>query len=239
MMKKKAVIIGATSGIGEALAQTMAADGWMVGITGRRGAELERIRAKLPERFTAAAFDVTAPDATLHLEKLIEEMGGIDLLVLSSGMGELNPTLNPDLERMTNNLNVSAFTEIIVFAYDYFLKRGGGTIAAITSVAGLRGDAIAPSYSASKAYQINFLEGLRKRSAKRGENIRVIDLRPGSVDTAMMKGEGHFWISTPEKAARTMYRAIGKKKAVQYVTSRWRYAGWLFRNMPAKLYMKI
>lgn len=238
-MNKNAIIIGATSGIGRALAEEMAADGWTVGITGRRAEELERMCRNRPDRFVAAAFDITAPDATVCLGQLIDRMGGIDLLILSSGTGELNPTLDYGLEKITNDLNVCAFTEIIVYAYDYFSKRGGGSIAAITSVAGLRGDNVAPSYSASKAYQINFLEGLRKRSAKSGENITITDLRPGSVDTAMMKGEGHFWISTPERAAKTIYRAIRKKKAVQYVTPRWRIVAWLFRNMPAKIYKSL
>lgn len=236
---RKAIIIGATSGIGKALAERMAEDGWTVGITGRRSEELNRMCEKHPESFVASAFDITATGAITNLERLIEKMDNIDLLVLSSGTGELNRMLNPDIEKSTNDINVCAFTDIMLFAYRYFLKQGGGSIAAITSVAGLRGDDIAPSYNASKAYQIIFLEGLRKRSAKRNENITVTDLRPGSVDTAMMKGEGHFWISTPEKAAETIYHAILKKKAVQYVTPRWCIAAWLFKNMPDKLYLKF
>ena len=236
---KKAIIIGATSGIGKALAEVMVEDGWQLGITGRRAGLLEEIAARNPEVIELAAFDLTADNATSKLEEMIAAMGEIDLLVLSSGTGDLDSDLDPAITRRTNTLNVDAFSEVVLFAYKYFAGKGGGHIAAITSVAGLRGGDDSPSYGASKAYQINFLEALRKRSLKLKENVSVTDLRPGSVDTDMMKGDGHFWISTPEKAARTMYKGISKRKSVQYVTPRWRFIGGLLNIMPRKLYNRI
>ena len=236
---KKAIVIGASSGIGKELALALSRSGYMVGITGRRGELLEEVRATAPENFVVAEFDAAAADATDRLRELIDRMGGVDLFILSAGTGHLNPELDTALEADTNRLNVDAFVAMTLFAYDYFLTRGGGHIAAITSVAGMRGEAAAPSYSASKAYQTNYLEGLRKRSAKRGENITVTELRPGSVATDMMKGEGHFWISTPERAAEVMLRAIKKRKAVQYVTPRWKTIGWMLKWMPRRIYDKI
>lgn len=236
---RKVIIIGASSGIGRALAQTMAADVWHVGITGRRAEMLDEVRNRNPKSFTTAVFDVTAPDAITRLEELIGKMGGIDMLVFSSGTGDLDPALDVTIETRTNALNVEAFTSVMIFAYNYFLGRGGGHIAAITSVGGMRGMAVSPAYGASKAYQINFLEGLRSRSAKQKENITVTDLRPGLVDTDMMKGDKFFWVSSPQHAAQTMYKALRKGKRMQYVSPRWRFIGGLLNVMPRRLYDRL
>lgn len=232
-------MIGATSGIGRAVAQKLVAEGWLVGITGRRADKLDELKASSLDKFVVSAFDATSEDALSRLDSLINELGGLDLLVFSSGTGDLNPGLAYDIEERTNRLNVTAFTAVIDHTYNYFLRQGGGHIAAITSVMGVRGSGSAPSYAASKAYQINYLEGLRQRSVKAKEGIVITDIRPGSVNTDMMKGEGHFWIATPEKAARTICRAISRKKSVQYVTPRWRIVGWLLRNMPRGVFNRM
>lgn len=233
---KKAVIIGASSGIGRELAALMATQGWQVGITGRRRKLLEELAATDPASFTVAAFDATNENAPQEVAALIERMGGIDLLVFCSGTGDLNPELDKATELATNRLNVDAFSRVMLYAYNYFRSRGEGHLAAVTSVAGVRGLAISPAYGASKAYQINFLEALRQRSLKQKEGITVTDLRPGSVDTQMMKGEGHFWIATPRRAAEVMLRAIEKGRAVQYVTPRWALMGGLINVMPKWMY---
>ena len=236
---KKAVVIGATSGIGRALAILMAERGWTVGVTGRRGERLAELEREYPGSFVSSVFDVTSPDGVEKLAGLVAALDGVDLLVYNSGTGDLNPDLDPVPELRTNAVNVEAFTGAMVFAYNYFAALGGGHIAAVTSIMGLRGSGAAPSYAASKAYQINYLEGLRQRSAKEGKRITVTDLRPGSVDTAMMKGEGHFWISSPERAARVIMKAIDRRKAVQYVTPRWRIIGAMLKRLPRFLFNKL
>ena len=99
------------------------------------------------------------------------------------------------------------------WCYRYFECRGGGCLAAVTSVRGLRGSRTAPSYAASKAYQINYLESLRQKACRQKLPIRVVDIRPGSVRTAMMKGEGHFWIASPQRAAQCICRAVRKGRS--------------------------
>lgn len=236
---RKAIVIGATSGIGRALARRLAHEGYKVGITGRRAGELADLAAAEPESFVPAVFDVTAEDAVAGLQELISRLGGLDLFVFNAGTGDLNPTLDPRTEERTNRLNVEAFTRLCGEAYKQMQAYGGGHIAAVTSVMGLRGSGAAPSYAASKAYQINYLEGLRQRSAKGGHGITVTDIRPGSVDTAMMKGEGHFWIATPERASLVIARAIARKKSVQYVTPRWAIVGRLLKMMPRAIYNRL
>lgn len=234
-----AIVIGATSGIGRELARLLATEGRRVGITGRRAELLDTLRSENPDAYETAAFDAAAEDAARNLEELWYRLGSVGFVAVCAGMGEMNPALDEVPELQTAALNVNGFTRLCTTAYLRFAARGGGHLAAITSIMGLRGDGIAPAYAASKAYQINYLEGLRKRSIKNRENIVVTDLRPGSVDTAMMKGEGHFWIASAEEAAQCALRAINKRKAVQYITPRWRIIGFLLRILPRTLYYKL
>ena len=234
-----AIVVGATSGIGRELARLLAAAGCRVGVTGRRAELLETLLAENPERYETATFDAAASDASQQLEGLWNRLGRVKLVVICAGTGAINPGMDEAPELHTAALNVAGFTRITGYVYKRLAAQGGGHLAAITSVMGLRGADLAPAYAASKAYQINYLEGLRKRSEKNGESVVVTDLRPGSVDTAMMQGEGHFWIATAEEAARCALRAIRRRKATQYITPRWRTIGILLRSLPRSLYNKL
>lgn len=236
---KNAIIVGATSGIGRAVAVALAAQGWRVGITGRREELLREVKATAPATFETVVFDVTDDATERHLAALAEALGGFSLLIYSSGAGDINRELDYAIEEHTNRVNVDGFTRAMDWAYRYFLKNNGGHLMAITSVMGLRGSGNAPAYAASKAYQVNYLQGLQQRAAHDPVLIHVTDIRPGSVNTAMMKGEGHFWISTPEEAAKYILRAIKKKKYIQYVSPRWRLVGNLLKNIPGFLHRKI
>lgn len=236
---KTAIVIGATSGIGREAARQLAAQGCRVGITGRRETLLQELAAEAPERYVSMAFDAAAPDAADRLEQLAASLGRVDLILFCAGTGDLNPALNEAIERRTNRVNVDAFTCVADWSYRYLLLQGGGCFAAVTSVMGLRGSGTAPAYAASKAYQISYLQGLQQRAAHESVPIRIIDIRPGSVDTAMMKGEGHFWISTPAQAAACLLRAIDRGKRIQYVTPRWKSVALVLHHMPDWLHRKM
>jgi len=217
--QRKAVILGSTSGIGKEMALWLAAQGWRVGITGRRENLLHDLNSLNSDAFVSRVIDINDRDALLDgLEKLANLLDGIDMMVISSGVGFFNPDLDDPIELKTIETNVTGFTVAADWGYRYFKQRGHGRLAAITSVAGLIGEAEAPAYSASKAYQISYLDGLRKRAGKDMPDVSITDIRPGSVRTDMMKGDGHFWISSPERAADIACRAILKGKSVQYVT---------------------
>ena len=159
---KRAIVIGATSGIGRALAERLAAEGYRVGVTGRREALLEELAASRPGSFCYAAADIMDPAAACAaLERLAGELGGMDLCVVSAGTGDLNPGLDYALEEPAIRTNVVGWTAAVDWAYGRFEERGGGHLVVITSVGGLRGGGAAPAYNASKAYQINYAEGLR------------------------------------------------------------------------------
>jgi short-subunit dehydrogenase len=236
---KKAIVVGASSGIGKELAIILAENGYKVGITGRRDQLLLNLQATQPERFMVSCFDVTDVDkVSVHLQQLTDELGGLDLLVLSSGTGKINPSLDPNIERATNDVNVAGFTEVANWAVSNFETQGHGHFAAITSVAAIRGSRHAPAYNASKAYQVNYLEGLRQRAFRLKKQIYITDIRPGFVDTAMAAGNV-FWMAPADKAARQIFSAIKNKESVVYITKRWRIVAFLMRLLPGFLYERL
>ncbi len=137
---KKAIVIGASSGIGLEVAKLLIEQGWMVGVAGRRVELLQGIGATAVERI-----DVTTNDATDALQRLIGKTGGMDLFFYASGIGKQNRELKEDIELATMQTNGVGFTRMIGEAYRYFASHGGGHIAAITSIAGTKGLGPAPS----------------------------------------------------------------------------------------------
>lgn len=234
---KKAIIVGATSGIGRELANILAENGYQVGITGRRKALLAALKNERPEVYITKTFDVTDTELSqIELDALVQELGGLDLLVISSGTGELNEHLDFSLEKRTIDTNVTGFTVIADWAFKYFQSQGHGHLAAISSIAGIRGLRQSPSYGATKAYQSNYLEALRQKAGHERLPITVTDIRPGFVDTDMAKGEGLFWVSPVEKAAKQIFHGLNKKKQVLYVTRRWALVAFVLRRIPNVLY---
>lgn len=188
MTIRRAIIVGATSGIGCELAKVFAAHGCEVGVAGRRSDLLEKLAGELATRTCAAVIDVRDTEPAIRsLEKLLAEMGEVDIIVISAGTGHVNPSLDWPPEKDTIDTNVAGFAAMAGTAMGYFARRGSGHLVGISSVAGARGDGMAPAYNASKAFISNYLEGLRKKAAKEGLAITVTDIRPGFVDTAMMK----------------------------------------------------
>jgi short-subunit dehydrogenase len=237
---KKAIIVGASSGIGKGIAKVLAENGYKVGITGRKKELLDELKKEKPDFFLTKVFDVTDTNNTIEkLEELVLELEGLDLLILSSGTGKFNEALDFDIEKETIDLNVTGFTNIIGWTISYFEKQNYGHLAAITSAAGLRGSKQAPSYNASKSYQINYLEGIRQRATKSKKPIFITDIRPGLVDTKMAKGEGLFWIMPVEKVVTQIFKAIKRKKKAVYVTKRWGFISRLLKILPRFIYDKM
>lgn len=237
---KKAIIVGATSGIGKQLAILLADKGYTVGVTGRREALLLELQTAYPDKILPLAFDVTDTDLVSDkLDELSRQLGGLDLLVLSSGVGDFNETLDFAIEKKTIDVNVTGFTAVADWSFRFFEAQGFGQLAAISSIGGIRGSRQAPAYNASKAFQINYLEGLRQKAARTKKSIYITDLQPGFVDTEMAKGEGQFWGASAQKAARQILKAIESRKAVAYVTKRWRSIAALLKVVPGSIYQKL
>lgn len=241
MSMQRVVIIGATSGIGRALAIELSRRGYAVGIAGRRTALLAELQGGLTGSFASMAIDVTQPEeATQRLGQLITTLGGMDMLVIASGVGVTNPHMDWEPERQTLAVNVDGFVAMATAGYRYFSHQGHGHLAAISSIAGLRGSRFNPAYSASKAFEMNYLEALRSRGRHDGLDLTVTDIRPGFVNTPMTQGQqGMFWVASVDTAARQIAEALIQKRRVAYITRRWSIIAWLLRHLPSWIFDRI
>ena len=234
------VIIGATSGIGKALFEKYARGDNRIGIVGRRANLLDELCQKYPSKTITAKADITnLEEIEQAINALHKELEYIDLAIVCSGIGDINATFEYNVERLTIDTNITGWTFVIDRLYNIFVQQGHGHLVAITSAGGLRGEPIAPAYSASKAYQINYMEALRKKAYKSGSQIYVTDIRPGLVNTAMAKGEGLFWVMPVEKVANQIITAIHKNKYKAYVTKRWHILAIINKNLPFALYKRM
>lgn len=236
---KKVIIIGASSGIGKELAKIFVAKNYIVGITGRRKELLEELKNKFSGKIFIRSFDVMQDYNTSELQHLIDEMGGMDVLIISAGVGYVNPQLEWQPEQETIETNVKGFTEIAAYGFNFFKKQNSGHLVAITSIAAIRGEGRAAAYNASKAYQANYLEGLRKLSVMEKLNIYITDIQPGFVKTKMAKGYKRFWEAPVQKAAMQVYKAIENKKKKVYITKRWWLIAQILKIAPGWLYNKV
>ena len=236
---KKIIIIGATSGIGREIAKIYADAGNLVGVTGRRQPLLYSLQVEYPNHIVTQCFDVTGDDNISHLESLISKLDGLDMLIYNAGFGDPNEKIIWEIDKITVNTNVNGFIEIIDYAYNYFEEQGHGQLVTTSSIASIRGNSHAPAYSASKAFQSIFFEGLHIKTKKSGSNLYVTDVQPGFVDTKMAKGNKRFWTATPQKAASQIVDAIEKKKWRVYITHRWWIIAKLMKWMPDFVYHRI
>lgn len=251
--------MGATSGIGQEVARLLAANGYEVGIAGRREERLVQMAQATPGIVAHRQIDVTKEDAPTELHKLIEELGGMDLYVHSSGIGWENVALDPDKELKTVETNGVGFVRMVSAAYNWFAeqradeakqraegdeqkasdKERKARIACITSIARTRGLGAAPAYSATKRMQAHYLECLSQQARMRHLNIGITDIRPGFVATDLIAGS-HFPLQLKaEDVARTIVRAI--ERGSEVVTIDWRYrllvAAW--QLIPRWLWVRL
>jgi short-subunit dehydrogenase len=230
---EKAIIIGASSGIGRALAKVLAEHGYTVGLAARRLPLLVSLQEQIGSPTAIQQMDVSDPKrATSQFYELVQKMGGVDLVVISAGTGFLNPNLSWELEQQTIDVNVSGFTALADAAMQHFIQFGKGHLVGISSLAALRGNSLAPAYNASKAFVSTYLQGLRYKVARLGLPITITDIQPGFVDTAMAQSPSLFWVASPEKAAGQIYEAIRRKRKQATITKRWRLFAWFLKLAP-------
>src|SRR5574344_1900305 len=168
---RRAIVMGATSGIGMELALLLAQKGWKVGIAGRREDRLADIMSRTEGIAVKKRIDITADNATEQFSEMIDELGGIDLYVHSSGIGWQNIDLDNEKELNTVNTNVIGFTRMVSMIFNFMAQNGGGHIVCITSIAGTKGLGAAPAYSATKRYQSHYLECLSQMAKMRRLDI--------------------------------------------------------------------
>jgi short-subunit dehydrogenase len=238
-MNPSAIIIGASSGIGEALALELNSHGYSLGLASRRTELLQELASKLKHRAHIRELDLANPDAAaISLRQLIDEMKDVELIVISAGTGFNNPKLEWGPELNTISVNVTGFARIVNVIVEYFEQRGSGHLAAITSICAIRGHGDAPAYGASKAFMSNYLGSIRHRFRGKNLPIYVTEICPGYVDTAMAQGTSLFWVASVQTAAKQIVRALKARRGHVYVTKRWRLIAWLLRVTPYALYRR-
>lgn len=240
---KKIIIIGASSGMGMRIATDFARLGWRVGIAARRENRLKAIKDQYPDRIEYMTIDVAAPDAVDRFYKLIELIDGMDYLLYAAGCGWNNPELDETHDRQTLDVNVIGFTRIINAAYKYYKNTANlhrGHIAAITSVAGVKGIGISATYSASKRYQWAYLQAIDQLAHQQHINVSVTDIRPGFVDTPLLSGDKNYpMLMSIDYVAPRIERAIVRHRRVAVIDSRWAVVTALWRMIPDPLWRRI
>lgn len=234
LFMKKMIIIGATSGIGESLARQAIEKGFKVGGTGRRIERLEQMHDELGDLFHYREMDVVEKmKASSQLLRLIEEMGGMDIIVLNAGISNYPASSIISMEQEIIDVNVSGFVQLFGEAFQYFRQQGRGHIVGVSSIAGLFGSSRAAPYSASKAFISTYMQAYRQRCNNADYDITITDVKPGFVKSEMIEGKkGLFWVAETDKAVKQMLTDIEKKKSYSYITRRWRFVAWLIKLTP-------
>ena len=231
---RKAIVIGASSGIGKAVAEVLANNGYEIGLTGRRIELLQKLQQVLPAKTLIKQMDLRAPEKSMQqLEELMQEMGGVDLIVLNAGYAHDDKNLDWQKAKEVLDVNVVGFAAMAHVALTYFMQQKHGHIVGISSICAEYAFKDAFTYSASKSFASALCQGIRNTVRPLGLPIYVTDIRPGFVDTAMTAGnKDKFWESSPQEAAEQIYDAIQSRIKVAYVTKRWRIISWALKLAP-------
>ena len=235
---KKAIVMGASSGIGYAIAKRLIEEGWMVGVSARRLEQLETLKQLAPDRVIAQRIDITDSEATTPLAQLIDVLGGVDLYFHASGIGKQNPLLDENIEQATLATNVMGFARMVDSVFNHMAQNNGGHIAVVSSVAGTKGIGSVTSYSASKAFQSTYMQALDQLAVKRGLPIIFTDIRPGFVDTPILTGDSYPMLMTVDYVADRIMRALKRKKRVRIIDWRYRLMVRIWRMIPNCIWRK-
>ncbi len=223
------LIIGASSGIGKSLCCHYISRGCNVAVMGRRKALLDNLASYYPAQTIPISVDISDCIAFANsFSYTIERLKSIDLAIVCAGIGELNPSLAFPSELDTIATNVVGWTNVMDALFHFFVSQGKGHIVALTSIGGLQPASVAPAYSASKAFQINYTKSLQAKSRK--TPLCITEIRPGLVNTRMAKGEGLFWVMPIEKVTKQIVRAIENKRKLCIVTKRWRLINLILKH---------
>lgn len=233
--------MGASSGIGRALAETFASRGVKIGIAARSRDRLEQLADKYPGLIEWVEIDITKPRAVTAFEELIDKMGGMDIYIHASGIALRNPEMNPETEVMMADTNATGLIRMCSTAFRYFYKTGcPGQIAAISSVAATRGIGELAAYSASKSCAATYLEALRQLSRIKNMNVCVTDIRPGWVRTPLIDPDKHYPMEMSlQYAVPYILKAIARQRRVATIDWRWALLCALWRRLPRSVWEKM
>lgn len=242
---KKILIVGATSAIARETARCFAAEGASLFLVARDPVKLEAVVNDLKARGAARveSFEMDANDFDRHgliLHEAEEILEGLDVVFIAHGTLPDQKVCEASFEKTEEELrtNFLSIVSLVTRVANDFEKKGAGTIAVITSVAGDRGRPSNYVYGAAKGATSIFLSGLRARLFK--SNVAVVDIRPGFVDTPMTASiKKNPLFASPEAVGRGIYKAILKRKDVVYLP--WFWCGILaaIRMIPERIFKRL
>ena len=183
--------------------------------------------------------DVTSADAPEQLKSLIEKLGGMDLFLLSSGIGSQNVKLEPEIELNTARTNVEGFIRMVTAAYRFFKEQGSGHLAVISSVAGTKGLGSAPAYSATKRFQNTYIDALAQLARMERLSIQFTDIRPGFVATALLKNRKYPLLMRADSTAQHIVKALTNKKRVAIIDTRYAILVFFWQLIPRWLWERL
>ncbi len=255
MRFKHAIIVGASSGMGEEMARQLAAEGCKVALLARREGELKSLADEINSRAlppggeapagaeTARiyAHDVTcAGEVPALFQQICRDLGGLDLFIYAAGV---MPRITEDeycfeKDRAMVEVNLLGAIAWINEAAQRLERAGAGTIVGISSVAGDRGRRGQPVYCTTKAALNTYLEAVRNRVSTKG--VSVVTIKPGPVHTPMTQGLDKLpmAISAPE-AARQILNAARHGAHTAYVPGKWRFVMFILRSIPSSLFRRM
>ncbi len=244
---KKAIVIGATAGMGRETARLLMLDGYVVGCVGRRQARLDALKTEFGDRCVSRSIDMNSKGSMEKLRALIDDLHGCDLMVICISVNadrvrksnDGSTPMDVEWQKAVLDLDLLGFWRAGIVARQCFERQRSGHLVGISSTSGLIGEAQNPAYSGAKAFIQRYLDATRNYMAQRGLLIYVTDIIPGFVDVeyeAPGTCAGEYWSVGVETAGKQIFEAIKARKKVAYVPRRWRLIAWFYRIVPDWLY---
>lgn len=232
----RALVVGASDGIGAALVRELASTGYRVAAVARGEQKLKILAGEFPPgRVLTYVHDVANTNETPALfDKITAELGGLDMIHYPAGVmpAVREDEYNIEKDRNIIEVNCIGAAAWLNCAAALFEKQRSGTICGISSIAGDRGRRGNPGYHASKAWLDTFLESLRNRLAR--YNVSVVTIKPGYIDTAMTRGKPKlFWVISAQECAKRILNACRQRVNVRYVPMRWFWVGFIIKRVPS------
>lgn len=247
---KRIIIFGASSGIGESLAQKYAQEGNKICACARRVKNLEQLQKKFPDNIMVSGVDVSTlweeeggnvqETVRSQFNDMVKMLGGVDLVIYCSGVGKQNKVLDTAIECSTINVNIKGFTAVVTATVNYAKGVAHNVqFATIASVASVRGISISASYSATKMYQVRYMESMRQLAHIEKWNMNFTTLLPGFIATDFIKDRKYPLTMSLEHAVKRIKRAIDKKKNSKIIDCKWACVVGLWRLIPNWLWYRL
>lgn len=242
---KKAIVVGATAGMGRETARRLMQDGYTVGCVGRRQSRLDELKKEFGDHCVTRSVDISTDAALDQLRDLVADMGGCDLMMIcisNTAYAFRNEGLYPDRIARDKGIfavDILGFWRAATVAREQFEKQKSGHLIGVSSTSGLGDGAGKNVYAASNAFIQSYLRGVRNYMVQHSLPIYVTDIVPGFVDVEYEEPgtcPGEYWSADVHTAGQQIFDAIKARKKVAFITKRWRLIAWLYKIVPNVLY---